>query len=172
MADAPRIMTDADALAARIVADTGGDIRLALPLGLGKPVTLLNALKLLRPEPSSDDEEDDDEEEEEEEVEVEEEQLEEEEEVMVEAPPLSTKAKGKRPAASPKAKAAPARERKLFIVLIVYTECTVQYSTVCMYCIQYRVPGSIVLQKLPPVACWHHHPFYNTVALSYYGWTG
>ncbi|RKT32796.1 acyl-CoA hydrolase [Roseovarius halotolerans] len=37
-------MTDADALAARIVADTGGDIRLALPLGLGKPVTLLNAL--------------------------------------------------------------------------------------------------------------------------------
>ena len=37
-------MTDADALAARIVADTGGDIRLALPLGLGKPVRLLNAL--------------------------------------------------------------------------------------------------------------------------------
>ncbi|MGX0876549.1 acyl-CoA hydrolase [Roseovarius sp. MBR-154] len=35
---------DADDLAARIIADTGGDIRLALPLGLGKPVTLLNAL--------------------------------------------------------------------------------------------------------------------------------
>ncbi len=37
-------MTDADDLAAKIIAATGGDIRLALPLGLGKPVTLLNAL--------------------------------------------------------------------------------------------------------------------------------
>ncbi|EAQ04833.1 hypothetical protein OB2597_06105 [Pseudooceanicola batsensis HTCC2597] len=34
----------ADAIAAEIIDRTGGDIRLALPLGLGKPVTLLNAL--------------------------------------------------------------------------------------------------------------------------------
>lgn len=34
----------ADAIAAEIVDRTGGDIRLALPLGLGKPVTLVNAL--------------------------------------------------------------------------------------------------------------------------------
>ena len=37
----PRI---ADAIAAEIIDRTGGDIRLALPLGLGKPVTLVNAL--------------------------------------------------------------------------------------------------------------------------------
>ncbi|MCW1933680.1 acetyl-CoA hydrolase/transferase C-terminal domain-containing protein [Pararhodobacter zhoushanensis] len=36
--------TDADAIVREIIARTGGDIRLALPLGLGKPVTLLNAL--------------------------------------------------------------------------------------------------------------------------------
>ena len=34
----------ADAIAAEIINLTGGDIRLALPLGLGKPVTLVNAL--------------------------------------------------------------------------------------------------------------------------------
>ncbi|OWU84094.1 hypothetical protein ATO6_13545 [Oceanicola sp. 22II-s10i] len=34
----------ADAIAAEIIDRTGGDIRLALPLGLGKPVTLVNAL--------------------------------------------------------------------------------------------------------------------------------
>ncbi|MAM60217.1 acetyl-CoA hydrolase/transferase C-terminal domain-containing protein [Maritimibacter sp. UBA3975] len=41
MADSP---SDPDAIAAEIIARTGGDIRLALPLGLGKPVTLVNAL--------------------------------------------------------------------------------------------------------------------------------
>lgn len=34
----------ADSIAAAIIDRTGGDIRLALPLGLGKPVTLVNAL--------------------------------------------------------------------------------------------------------------------------------
>lgn len=34
----------ADTIAAAIIDRTGGDIRLALPLGLGKPVTLVNAL--------------------------------------------------------------------------------------------------------------------------------
>lgn len=34
----------ADGIAAEIIDRTGGDIRLALPLGLGKPVTLVNAL--------------------------------------------------------------------------------------------------------------------------------
>ncbi|UOA29368.1 Butanoate coenzyme A-transferase (plasmid) [Pseudosulfitobacter sp. DSM 107133] len=34
----------ADRIATEIIERTGGDIRLALPLGLGKPVTLLNAL--------------------------------------------------------------------------------------------------------------------------------
>ncbi len=34
----------ADAIAAEIIEKTGGDMRLALPLGLGKPVTLVNAL--------------------------------------------------------------------------------------------------------------------------------
>ncbi|MAY63128.1 MAG: hypothetical protein CML29_13030, partial [Rhizobiales bacterium] len=37
-------LKDPDAVARQIVAETGGDIRLALPLGLGKPVTLVNAL--------------------------------------------------------------------------------------------------------------------------------
>ena len=37
-------LTDPDAVARQIVAATEGDIRLALPLGLGKPVTLVNAL--------------------------------------------------------------------------------------------------------------------------------
>ncbi len=36
--------TAADRIALDIIERTGGDIRLALPLGLGKPVTLLNAL--------------------------------------------------------------------------------------------------------------------------------
>lgn len=39
----PRLR-DAEAAAREIVAQTGGDIRLALPLGLGKPVRLVNAL--------------------------------------------------------------------------------------------------------------------------------
>ncbi|TDH38532.1 hypothetical protein E2A64_05365 [Pseudohoeflea suaedae] len=37
-------LTDAEAAAREIVAATGGDIRVGLPLGLGKPVTLINAL--------------------------------------------------------------------------------------------------------------------------------
>ena len=40
MAETPQ----ADRIAAEIIDRTGGDIRLALPLGLGKPVTLVNAL--------------------------------------------------------------------------------------------------------------------------------
>ena len=40
----PETFRDADELAARIIEATGGEVRLALPLGLGKPVTLLNAL--------------------------------------------------------------------------------------------------------------------------------
>lgn len=36
--------TSADAIAAQILDRTGGTIRLALPLGLGKPVRLVNAL--------------------------------------------------------------------------------------------------------------------------------
>lgn len=40
----PLAETTADRIAAEIIERTGGDIRLALPLGLGKPVTLLNAL--------------------------------------------------------------------------------------------------------------------------------
>ncbi|QYX58447.1 hypothetical protein K1T73_00235 [Roseovarius sp. SCSIO 43702] len=37
-------MSDADAAARAIFERTGGEVRLALPLGLGKPVTLVNAL--------------------------------------------------------------------------------------------------------------------------------
>lgn len=40
----PQIFTDADKMARAIFDRTGGEIRLALPLGLGKPVTLVNAL--------------------------------------------------------------------------------------------------------------------------------
>ncbi|CAM4325020.1 acetyl-CoA hydrolase/transferase C-terminal domain-containing protein [Palleronia rufa] len=36
--------TDADAIAQEVIRRTGGDIRLALPLGIGKPVTLADAL--------------------------------------------------------------------------------------------------------------------------------
>lgn len=44
---------DADALAHRIVARTGGDIRLALPLGLGKANTIANALtRIARDDPA------------------------------------------------------------------------------------------------------------------------
>ena len=44
---------DAEAAAREIVARTGGEIRLALPLGLGKPVRLVNALvKLACDDPS------------------------------------------------------------------------------------------------------------------------
>ncbi|WP_297771274.1 acetyl-CoA hydrolase/transferase C-terminal domain-containing protein [uncultured Roseovarius sp.] len=46
-------MTDAKAVAQRIVERTGGDIRLALPLGLGKANTIVNALtSLVRADPS------------------------------------------------------------------------------------------------------------------------
>ncbi|MEQ8899521.1 MAG: acetyl-CoA hydrolase/transferase C-terminal domain-containing protein [Roseovarius sp.] len=40
----PDTARSADAIAQEIITRTGGDIRLALPLGLGKPVTLVNAL--------------------------------------------------------------------------------------------------------------------------------
>lgn len=40
----PETARSADAIAQEIITRTGGDIRLALPLGLGKPVTLVNAL--------------------------------------------------------------------------------------------------------------------------------
>jgi hypothetical protein len=40
----PQIFTDADKMARAIFERTKGEIRLALPLGLGKPVTLVNAL--------------------------------------------------------------------------------------------------------------------------------
>lgn len=42
--DEPEIYTDADTMAQAIFDKAGGEIRLALPLGLGKPVTLVNAL--------------------------------------------------------------------------------------------------------------------------------
>ncbi|WP_255552166.1 acetyl-CoA hydrolase/transferase C-terminal domain-containing protein [Maritimibacter dapengensis] len=44
MADGPQVFSDADALARAIFDDCDGDVRLALPLGLGKPITLVNAL--------------------------------------------------------------------------------------------------------------------------------
>lgn len=44
MGAAPTILDDAAAIARRIVEKTGGDIRLALPLGLGKANTITNAL--------------------------------------------------------------------------------------------------------------------------------
>ena len=47
MADDPSRFTDADAAARAIVDRLGKEIRVALPLGLGKPVTLLNALTRL-----------------------------------------------------------------------------------------------------------------------------
>ncbi|CUH39834.1 butyryl-CoA:acetate CoA-transferase [Jannaschia seosinensis] len=68
----PQIRRDAKAIAREIVERTNGDVRVATPLGLGKPVTLLNALTALaladpsiqlsiftaltleRPEPSAD----------------------------------------------------------------------------------------------------------------------
>ncbi|MGK7651584.1 acetyl-CoA hydrolase/transferase C-terminal domain-containing protein [Roseovarius sp. B08] len=72
MAERPEVHTDAGAMARATFDATGGEIRLALPLGLGKPVTFVNALvraavedpsltlkiftalSLQRPEPSSD----------------------------------------------------------------------------------------------------------------------
>lgn len=71
LADKPDVHTDADVMARAIYDAKGGAIRLALPLGLGKPITLVNALvraavndpslslkiftalSLQRPEPSS-----------------------------------------------------------------------------------------------------------------------
>lgn len=44
MTETPQRYSDADAMAQAIFARTGGKVRLALPLGLGKPVTLVNAL--------------------------------------------------------------------------------------------------------------------------------
>ena len=44
MARDPIVLADARAAARRIVDQTGGDIRLALPLGLGKANTIVNAL--------------------------------------------------------------------------------------------------------------------------------
>lgn len=72
LADKPEIYSDASAMAAHLFERMDGNIRLALPLGLGKPVTLVNALTKLaaadstlnlsiftaltlqKPEPSSD----------------------------------------------------------------------------------------------------------------------
>ena len=72
LAEKPEVYTDADAMARATFDATGGEIRLALPLGLGKPITFVNALvraaaddpslklkiftalSLQRPEPSSD----------------------------------------------------------------------------------------------------------------------
>lgn len=47
MANGPTILADADAIGRRIVDHTGGEIRLALPLGLGKANTIVNALTAL-----------------------------------------------------------------------------------------------------------------------------
>lgn len=44
LANQPKIYADADAIAAALFDQLEGEIRLALPLGLGKPVTLINAL--------------------------------------------------------------------------------------------------------------------------------
>ncbi len=44
LAEASQVFTDADQMARAIFHRVGGEIRLALPLGLGKPVTLVNAL--------------------------------------------------------------------------------------------------------------------------------
>ncbi|WP_243405061.1 acetyl-CoA hydrolase/transferase C-terminal domain-containing protein [Pelagivirga sediminicola] len=40
----PELFADADSMAAAIFARTGGAVRLALPLGLGKPLSIVNAL--------------------------------------------------------------------------------------------------------------------------------
>lgn len=71
LVDRPQVFSDADALARAIFDDCDGDVRLALPLGLGKPIILVNALvqtavedptlklsiftalTLLKPQPSS-----------------------------------------------------------------------------------------------------------------------
>lgn len=44
LAEKPKIFTNADKMARALFDRVGGEIRLALPLGLGKPVTLVNAL--------------------------------------------------------------------------------------------------------------------------------
>ncbi len=44
MGNGPQIFDDADAMATALFERTQGTIRLALPLGLGKPITLVNAL--------------------------------------------------------------------------------------------------------------------------------
>lgn len=44
MPETPRVHSDADEMARAIFEAVGGEVRLALPLGLGKPVTLVNAL--------------------------------------------------------------------------------------------------------------------------------
>jgi len=72
LADGSAVHTDADEMVREIFEATGGAVRLALPLGLGKPITLVNALvrkaaadpslslkiftalTLRRPDPSSD----------------------------------------------------------------------------------------------------------------------
>jgi acyl-CoA hydrolase len=40
----PATLKDAEAVADRIIAETGGDVRLAMPIGIGKPNHLVNAL--------------------------------------------------------------------------------------------------------------------------------
>src|SRR6056297_2958961 len=48
-----RRLTDPDEAAREVIAACEGDIRLALPLGIGKPVTLVNALvRMARDDPS------------------------------------------------------------------------------------------------------------------------
>jgi acyl-CoA hydrolase len=53
MAGGPTLLNDAAAVARRIVERTGGDVLLALPLGLGKASTVINALTDLALEDSS-----------------------------------------------------------------------------------------------------------------------